>query len=166
MKLVNPLLMLGVLVVSPVMLLGHAPTSAQTRQEIVQEFSSDSAIAQKPAAPIVAPPVENLQTPAATVSLPDGRVEIILVNQTGTQVVYQVLGQPNQANLAADATNRLDRLSTPANLSFYRPDRGSIEVTAQAIGPGQLRVIFKRGANLDIDRLSLTVQETGQVFLN
>lgn len=166
MKLINPLLMAGVLVVSPLVLLGNAPSSAQTRQAILQEFPADSAISQNPAAPIVAPPVENLQPPAATLSLPDGRVDIILVNQTGTQVVYQVLGQPNQASLAADATNRLGRLSTPANLSFYRPDRGPIEVTAQAIGPGQLRVIFKRGANLDIDRLSLTVQETGQVFLN
>jgi len=166
MKLVNPLLIAGVLLVGTAVSLGNAPALAQVRQGILQEFSSDSSSAQKPATPTSAPPVETLQPPATTVSLPDGRVDIILVNQTGTNVVYEVLGQPNQATLAADATNTLPRLSTPANLSFYRPDRGPIEVTAEGIGPGQLRVIFRRGANLDIDRLSLTVQETGQVFLN
>jgi hypothetical protein len=149
MILFNRPLLAGVLVASSAVLLANAPILAQKQPPLT-----------------TTPPVESLQAPAATVSLPDRQVDIILVNQTGTEVVYQVLGELSQSRMAADRADSLRNLKTPMNLSFYRPDRGPIEVVAEATKPGELRVIFKRGSSFDVDRISLTVQETGQVFLN
>jgi hypothetical protein len=155
------LLIAGVLIANSASLVSLSPVFAQTKPDTSNEPVSES---QSP--PTVTPPVENLQTPVATVSIPNGRVNIILVNQTGTQVIYQVLGQPRQSTLKVDTIDTLRQQEVPFNLSFYRPDRGPIEVTAEAVKSGELRVTFKRGANLDVDKISLTVQKSGQVFLN
>lgn len=155
------LLIAGVLIVNSTSLVSLSPVFAQTKPDTSSEQPPEL---QPP--PTVTPPVENLQTPVTTVSLPNGRVNIILVNQTGTQIIYQVLGEPQQSTLKMDAISTLRQREVPFNLSFYRPDRGAIEVTAEAVKPGELRVTFKRGANLDVDKISLTVQKSGQVFLN
>ncbi|HEY9673385.1 MAG TPA: hypothetical protein V6D11_18220 [Waterburya sp.] len=155
------LLIAGVLLANSASLVSLSPVLAQIKPDTSSEQPSEL---QPP--PTVTPPVENLQTPVATVSIPNGRVNIILVNQTGTQVIYQVLGEPRQSTLKADTIDTLRQREVPFNLSFYRPDRGPIEVTAEAVKSGELRIIFKRGANLDVDRISLTVQKSGQVFLN
>ncbi len=157
----NRLLIAGVLLASSASLLSLSPVLAQAKPDL-----SNEQLSQLQSPPTVTPPVENLQTPVATVRIPNGQLDIILINQTGTQIVYQVLGEPSQSTLKTDAINTLHQQEVPFNLSFYRPDRGPIEVTAEAVKPGELRVIFKRGANLDTDRISLTVQKSGQVFLN
>jgi hypothetical protein len=156
----NRLLLAGTLIVGSASLLSLTPVLAQVRQE------RPDWLAQVQAPPAPTPPVENLQPPVATVSIPNGRLNITLVNQTGTQVVYQVLGERNQGTLQTDASATFNQREVPFNLSFYRPDRGPIEVVAEAAKPGELRVIFKRGSSFDTDKISLTVQKSGEIFLN
>jgi hypothetical protein len=158
MSSVKRLLLAGVLIAGSASLLSLLPVIAQVK--------NSHWLAQLQPPPVTTPPVENLQTPAATVSLPNQQVDITLVNQTGTEIVYQVLGELNQSTLSANGMDTLSQQRVPFNLSFYRPDRGPIEVTAEAVKPGELRVIFQRGSSLDIDRISLTVQKSGEVFLN
>jgi hypothetical protein len=60
----------------------------------------------------------------------------------------------------------LRRLPAPANVSFYRPDRGPIEVSTKTIGPNKIEVTLRRGNGPDDDHSFLTVQESGKVILN
>jgi lipoprotein-anchoring transpeptidase ErfK/SrfK len=114
--------------------------------------------------PAPVPPAQ-LKEPTTTISLPKGQVNISLVNQTGTAVTYQVLGDTEERRLPINTKQTLQRLPTPANMSFYRPDRGPIDATVRATAPGELQLIFKRGPNFDRDHTFLTVLDSGQVFL-
>jgi hypothetical protein len=110
-------------------------------------------------------PPAQLKEPTLTMNLPEGQVNISLVNQTGTAITYQVLGNTAERSLPIDAKYTLQRLAVPTNMSFYRPDRGPIDATVQATAPGTLQLIFKRGPNFDHDHTALTVLDSGQVFL-
>ncbi|MGA7955034.1 MAG: protein kinase [Gloeobacterales cyanobacterium] len=110
-------------------------------------------------------PEESRKT-IAKVSPSAGRVEISLVNATGTVVSYQVLGNTDERPLYADMRSNLRGLPAPANLSFYRPDRGPIEVSAKTVAPGKIEVTLRRGYGPETDHSFLTVQESGKVILN
>jgi hypothetical protein len=110
-------------------------------------------------------PPAQLKEPTTTVNLPKDRVNITLVNQTGTAVTYQVLGDTAERRLPTNAQYTLRRLPTPTDMSFYRPDRGPIDATVQATAPGELQLIFRRGPNFDHDNSFLSVLDSGQVFL-
>jgi hypothetical protein len=114
--------------------------------------------------PAPVPPAQ-LKEPTTTVSLPKGQVDITLVNQTGTVVTYQVLGDTAERRLPPKMKQTLQRLPTPTNMSFYRPDRGPIDAKVQAKAPGELQLIFRRGPNFDRDNSFLSVLDSGQVFL-
>ncbi len=102
----------------------------------------------------------------ATVSPSSGRVDVSLVNATGTIVSYQVLGNTDERSLYADMRSNLRGLPAPANVSFYRPDRGPIVVKTKTIGPNKIEVTLSRGNGPDDDHSFLTVQESGKVILN
>jgi hypothetical protein len=123
--------------------------------------------AQKPqrtpeAAPV--PPAQ-LKAPTTTVRLPGNQVNISMVNQTGTDVTYQVLGDTAERRLSINTKYTLHGLPVPTNMSFYRPDRGPIDAIVQATAPGELQIIFKRALSFDHDNTFLTVLDSGQVFL-
>jgi serine/threonine protein kinase len=102
----------------------------------------------------------------ATASPNSGRVDVSLVNATGTVVSYQVLGNTDERSLYADMRSNLRGLPAPANVSFYRPDRGPIEVSTKTIAPGKIEVILRRGNGPDTDHSFMTVQDSGKVTLN
>jgi serine/threonine protein kinase len=102
----------------------------------------------------------------AAVSPSGGRVDVSLVNATGTVVSYQVLGNTDERSLYADMRSNLRGLPAPANVSFYRPDRGPIVVNTRTIGPNKIEVTLRRGNGPDDDHSFLTVQESGKVILN
>lgn len=114
--------------------------------------------------PAPVPPAQ-LKEPTTTMSLPKGQVNIALVNQTGTAITYQVLGDTEERRLPTATKYTLQRLPAPANMSFYRPDRGPIDATIQSTAPGELQIIFNRGPNSDRDHTFLSVLDSGQVFL-
>ncbi len=114
--------------------------------------------------PAPVPPAQ-LKEPTTTMSLSKGQVNIALVNQTGTAVTYQVLGDTEERRLPLNTKQTLQRLPAPANMSFYRPDRGPIDATIQATAPGELQIVFNRGSSSDRDHTFLSVLDSGQVFL-
>lgn len=157
----------GMLVALGAGLLSPLPALSQARPGILNEPPyARPGRAPATTTPVTEPPVEALQPPAATLSLPRAQINIVLVNETGTTMTYQVVGDTNERSLAAGETYTLRDLSVPTNVNFYRPDRGPTDVTAEAAAPGELRLLFKRGSSFDVDRTSLTVQASGQVFLN
>ncbi len=102
----------------------------------------------------------------ATASPVSSRVDISLVNATGTLVSYQVLGNTDERYLYADMRSNLRGLPAPANVSFYRPDRGPIEIITKTIAPGKVQVTLRRGSGPDNDHSFLTVQDSGKVTLD
>jgi serine/threonine protein kinase len=116
--------------------------------------------------PQQAPSEEEGRKTIATASPSSSRVDISLVNATGTVVSYQVLGNTDERSLYADMRSNLRRLPAPANVSFYRPDRGPIEVSTKTIGPNKIEVTLRRGGGPDDDHSFLTVQESGKVILD
>jgi serine/threonine-protein kinase len=102
----------------------------------------------------------------ATASPVNSRVDISLVNATGTLVSYQVLGNTDERYLYADMRYNLRGLPAPANVSFYRPDRGPIEIITKTIAPGKIQVTLKRGSGPEDDHSFLTVQDSGKVTLD
>jgi hypothetical protein len=114
------------------------------------------------AAPV---PPQQSKVPTTTMRLPGSQINISIVNQTGTDVTYQVLGDTAERRLSTNTKYKLSRLPVPTNMSFYRPDRGPIDAAVQATAPGELQIIFRRAPNFDHDNTFLTVLDSGQVFL-
>jgi len=117
--------------------------------------------------PVTQPPLpEERQAPTAMVMLMDGRVNIRLVNETGANISYQVIGDTNQRSLQGKSDVMLRDLSTPASVTFRREDGGLISVTTQASEKGMLEARFTETTDLDMDRNTMRIQETGAVYLN
>jgi hypothetical protein len=54
----------------------------------------------------------------------------------------------------------------PVTITFQRPDRGLLLVSPQASEAGSLEVTLTETTDLDVDKSAMTIQETGDVFLN
>jgi hypothetical protein len=121
-----------------------------------------------PPTPIPAtPPLpEQQQPPSAKVVPVEGRVNVTLVNQTYTNVTYQVIGDTQPRTLAGRADITLQNLKTPVNITFQRPDRGLLRVSPQPTEPGLLQVNLTETTDLSTDRTAMTIQVNGNVILN
>ncbi|BAZ38340.1 hypothetical protein NIES4101_42770 [Calothrix sp. NIES-4101] len=114
---------------------------------------------------------ENLRTnrynnAVAAVSPTDGRVSVLLINQTNAPVVYQAIGDTQQRILPGRSQITLQNLSTPANVNFYRQDRGLLMVTPQSSSQGTLQVTLQETTDFAMDRTSLRIENNGSVYLN
>lgn len=117
--------------------------------------------------PAAQPPLpETQQRVVATVTPVNGSVSIRLVNTMGTGVTYQVIGDTNDRSLLPGSEITLQSLPTPVNVTFVRPDGGFVEVTPQTTGSGQLDVLLREAATVDLGTGILNVQEDGSVLLN
>lgn len=107
------------------------------------------------------------QAPSARIAPTNGQVTVRLVNQTGEPVTYQVIGDTNQRSLATDATYSLTQLSTPTTITFQRNSEGALtRIVTRSMGPGMVEVVLYPTTNLGNDRNAMTIQETGEIFLN
>ncbi|NEO99861.1 MAG: hypothetical protein F6K58_14510 [Symploca sp. SIO2E9] len=162
----NRTLLASVLIMNAAVLLDNTLATAEVRPESDAELLPEQLLEEMQPPPTVTPPVEQLQSPVTTVSMSEAKLNIIMVNETGTKVTYGVLGQDSQLNLEVEQSQTLKNLEAPIDISFYRPDRGPIKVITRASKVGELQVILQRGTDFDTDKSVLSVQETGQVFLN
>jgi hypothetical protein len=119
-----------------------------------------------PSSEIQAPPPEQLQPPSATVAPAKGKVSIRLVNETGANITYQVIGDTNQRSLQGKSNVMLTDLSVPVTVTFKRDDGGLLRVTPQSPQPGILEAILTETTDLGTDKNTMNIQPTGAVFLN
>jgi hypothetical protein len=89
-----------------------------------------------------------------------------LVNQTYTDITYQVVGDTEPRTLSGRNDVTLRTLRAPVTITFQRPDRGLLLVSPQASEAGSLEVTLTETTDLDVDKSAMTIQETGDVFLN
>lgn len=137
------------------------PTTDGITPPAPEQLPSDPGSVTQPPTP------EQRQPPSATVMLMNGRVSIRLVNETGADITYQVIGDTNQRSLQGKSNVMLQDLSPPVSVTFKRDDGGLLTVSPQASSePGMLEVTFTETTDLNTDKTSMSVQETGAVFLN
>ncbi|PAX55909.1 hypothetical protein [Brunnivagina elsteri] len=102
----------------------------------------------------------------AAVSPTDGKVSILLMNQTNAPIVYQAIGDTQQRILPGRSQVTLQGLNTPANVTFYRQDRGLLMVTPQSSPQGILKVTLQETTDFAMDRTALRIEKNGVVYLN
>lgn len=89
-----------------------------------------------------------------------------LVNQTYTNVTYQVIGDTKPRTLSGRSDITLENLRAPITITFYRPDRGFLQVHPQTSEAGMLEVTLSEATNFAADKTVMTIQKNGNVFLN
>lgn len=105
--------------------------------------------------------------PVTSLKLADGKVNLRLVNKTGTQVAYEVIGDTDPRQIAGRSDITLSGLRTPMNLVFYRPDRGFliVDMKPSSTGDGTLEVTLTETDNQDLGASSVIVNPRGEVFV-
>ncbi|MEH1830774.1 MAG: hypothetical protein V7L29_01490 [Nostoc sp.] len=131
--------------------------------------SSDQAQQPSPgAASTDQPPlVEPRQTPNATITLTNGKLNIKLVNETAANITFQVIGDTAPRSLAGKSDVTLQALSAPITVTFEREDHGQLIVTPQpSSDAGNLEVTFKEATDAAQGRSTMRIERNGSVFLN
>ncbi|MEA5622737.1 hypothetical protein [Nostoc sp. UHCC 0251] len=107
------------------------------------------------------------QAPNATIALANGRVNIRLVNDTATNVTYQVIGDTAPRSLSGKSDVTLQSLSAPVTVTFQREDGGQLTVTPQISSEaGSLEVRFNEATDVAQGRSTMRIEQNGSLFLN
>ncbi|MEA5617529.1 hypothetical protein VB711_06710 [Cronbergia sp. UHCC 0137] len=112
-------------------------------------------------------PETQKQYPRTVVSLADGKVNIKLVNNTNTDIKYQVIGDTGQRSLPVKSDFTLRDLSAPITVTFQREDGRFLMVTPKPTQEsGMMEVTFQETGDVNQDRSAMSIQSDGAVFLN
>lgn len=107
------------------------------------------------------------QRPVATVALNNGNVNVKLVNDTGANVTYQIIGDTNERSLSGKSDVVLQNLRAPITVTFQREDGGLLSVNAQSSSEtGLLEVRLDETTDVAQDAKAMRIQSNGSVFLN
>lgn len=107
------------------------------------------------------------QSPVATIALlENGNVNIRLVNDTGANITYQVVGDTDERSLGGQSDVILQGLRAPITVTFQRADGGLISVNAQASETGLLEVRLDETTDVAQDVKAMRIQSNGSVFVN
>jgi hypothetical protein len=110
---------------------------------------------------------EQGQTPVTTVALANGSVNVRLVNETGANVTYQVIGDTNERSLSGKTDVVLQGLRAPFTVTFQREDGGLLSVTPQPSSEtGLLEVRLDETTDVAEDTKAMRIQSNGSVYLN
>jgi hypothetical protein len=104
--------------------------------------------------------------PSAKVAPSNGTLTIRLVNNTNLPINYQIVGYAAEKTLEKGATIEINKLTTPLNITYQRPDGGFLIAMPKATDPKILDVTFSLTNDLSADTKSMNIQADGLVFLN
>lgn len=121
-----------------------------------------------PRSSVIQPPSPGQQqSPIATVLPTNNVVNVRLVNDSGANITYQVIGDTAPRSLAGRSTATLQGLQIPITVTFYREDGGLVTVTPQRTSQqGTLSVTLRETPTVGGDRSVLRITENGSVYLN
>jgi hypothetical protein len=145
------------------------PTTSNTAQpQIAQPQIAQPQIAQPQIAqPQIAQPTAADDSPDTAINPQNGKVNIRFVNETGTNIEYQVISDTEPRVLAGRQSMVLEGLPVPSTLTFRRQDFGFLQVSYQRdLSSGTLTVMVKETPDFGSDRTSIYVDPTGKVFFN
>jgi hypothetical protein len=139
-----------------------ASTSQPTTSNTAQPQTAQTQIAQ----PQIAQTTAADDSPDTAINPQNGKVNIRFVNETGTNIEYQVISDTEPRVLAGRQSMVLEGLPVPSTLTFRRQDFGFLQVSYQRDVPGTLTVTVKETPDFGSDRTSIYVDPTGKVFFN
>ena len=97
----------------------------------------------------------------------NGFVNIKLTNKTATKISYEVIGDTSQRQLSGKSEVILRTLKVPVNITFHREEGGFLLIQTKLIAEkGILELNMTETNDFNLDRSSLLIEETGNVFLN
>lgn len=108
-----------------------------------------------------------LPIPLAIVRPNGTTISIQMINATGAELNYQVIGDTQFRSLGAQAEVTLQDLTVPTTITFRRNDGGLISATIEANNPsGTLVLILQATEDFAVDRTALRIEPDGAVYLN
>ncbi|MBW4489819.1 MAG: hypothetical protein KME12_18710 [Trichocoleus desertorum ATA4-8-CV12] len=97
----------------------------------------------------------------------NGKVDVMLRNNTDTTITYEVVGHTQPRSLAGGAEVMLQGLPVLVTITTLRPDRGLVQIApisgAQA---GAIGFALDETTRLDSDQEVIRIQNNGQVLVN
>ncbi len=101
----------------------------------------------------------------AKLSAETGQATVMLMNNTGAEVTYEVIGQTPPRMLAAGESAQLEALPMPVTITAERQDFGLVDMMVTVDEAGALNVALERS---DFDEMqgALWIREDGFVFVN
>lgn len=102
----------------------------------------------------------------AIVSPVDSQLAISLMNDTGTTVTYEVIGDTQRRTLMMGESAMLQGIALPTTITVVRPDNGLLDISASSSEAGMLEISLMPEASLDDTQGVIRIQEDGQVFVN
>lgn len=108
-----------------------------------------------------------VQIPYASITPANGRVDIRFINETGSAIEYQVIGDTEYRSLSGRAEMTLENLRLPTTFTFRRADNGFLKVTLYPdSSTNTLTLRVRETPNFSEDRTSVYVDQSGGVYLN
>ncbi|MBD2462809.1 hypothetical protein H6G89_17355 [Oscillatoria sp. FACHB-1407] len=108
-----------------------------------------------------------LPIPLAIVQPNGNAITIQVINATGAELSYQVIGDTQFRALGAQSQATLQDLGIPTTLTFRRNDGGLISPTIEANNStSTLTLILQATEDFTVDRTALRIEPTGAVYLN
>jgi hypothetical protein len=144
------------------------PPNALTQQLQARGINPEQMIPPRPPVSVTQPPLpREQQQPSAKIALVNNQVNIRLINDTGAEVTYEVVGDTPPRSLEGKSNVMLRGLNAPVTLTLYRNDGGLIQVIPQPTSTqGMLEVRLDETTNVGQDKGTVRIQEDGTVFLN
>ncbi|MEA5570757.1 hypothetical protein [Calothrix sp. UHCC 0171] len=142
------------------------PSSSQIQQGVGGEAPNSNSMTQSSTSQITVVPTNRYNNAVAAVSPTNGRVSILLINQTNAPIIYQAIGDTQQRILPGRSQITLQNLHTPANVNFYRQDRGLLMATPRSSRQGTLQLTLQETTDFAMDKTSLRIENNGAVYLN
>ncbi|WP_324236305.1 hypothetical protein [Okeania sp.] len=97
----------------------------------------------------------------------NGYVNIKLTNRTAAIISYQVIGDTTQRKLSGKSEVILRQLKVPVNIIFYRDEGGFLLIEPLFINEQDiLELIMTETNDFNLDKSTLLIEETGDLFLN
>ena len=113
------------------------------------------------------PPLpEASSQPIATATSVNGRLSVAIVNNTGTAVSYEVIGDTSRRTLLLNESAMLRDIPLPTTITVVRQDKGFVDVAATVSNDGMLEISLKSEPSLDNTQGVIRIQADGQVFVN
>ena len=140
-------------------------------QQALQNDQPDSLEALQTSAPMtsetgLAPLPEERSEPVAMAMPMEGELMVSLVNNTGTAVNYEVIGNTPRRMIEAGESAMLQGIPLPSTITLVRPDDGLLQIGALSTEEGTLEIVLTPETTLDSNQGVVRIQEDGSVFVN
>lgn len=113
------------------------------------------------------PPLPEAGVPAtATITPINGQLSVAIVNNTGTAVSYEVIGDTSRRTLLLNESAMLRDIPLPTTITVVRQDKGLVNIAATISENGMLEVSLEPATSLDNAQAAIRIQADGQVFVN